>query len=256
MANLMDFINDFKHVLKVNDRVTLFFVFYISINFIISLLAPSTVILMVIETLMAGFGSSFYPYYISYKSEIITRFSKDLSLLTSYIVTLIPVSIYILICYHLKSEHQVKAAMILGTFFAFVMISMLIGAVANILNSPPLNPSALLLFTIAFVFAMAALLHPREFNCLYTGIIYYLGVPVAFILLNIYAMVNLNNVSWGTRELANTTRGGDYAHVVNSSSDSVDAAVSRRKKILKFLIGENTSAERKRKYSLKKYFLL
>lgn len=56
MANLIDFLNDFKHILKVNDRITVFFVFYISLNFIASLLGPSTVLLMIIDTFMSGFG--------------------------------------------------------------------------------------------------------------------------------------------------------------------------------------------------------
>lgn len=56
MANLIDFLKDYKHILRVNQRVTLLFVFYILINFIASLLGPSTVILMLADTLYASFG--------------------------------------------------------------------------------------------------------------------------------------------------------------------------------------------------------
>lgn len=59
MANLIDFLNDFKHILKVNDRITRFFVIYVFISFIASLLAPSTVLLMIIDTFIGGFGNNF-----------------------------------------------------------------------------------------------------------------------------------------------------------------------------------------------------
>ena len=136
----------------------------------------------------------------------------------------------------MKSETQIKVAVVLGTLFAFVMISMILGTVARILNSPLINPSGVLLYTITIVFFVAALLHPREFNCLYAGLLYYVAVPVAFVLLNIYAIVNLNNVSWGTRE---TRKDSD------ASIGIEEIKMSRRKKILEFLKGNSTSRERK-----------
>lgn len=141
------------------------------------------------------------------------------------------------LCYHLKSESQIKVAVVLGTLFAFVMISMLLGTIARILNSPLVNPSGVLLYTIVFVFLIAGLLHPREFNCLYSGLIYYIAVPVAFVLLNVYAIINLNNVSWGTRE----TKSSEVA--------SIDVSVesTRRKRFIEFLKGNSTSIQRKSK---------
>lgn len=56
MANLIDFLKDNKHILKVNTRVTILYVLYIFINFIASLLGPSTVLLMISDTLYASFG--------------------------------------------------------------------------------------------------------------------------------------------------------------------------------------------------------
>lgn len=58
MANLIDFLSDFKHILKVNDRITYIFVLYIFINLVASLIAPSIVILMITDTLTFGFGIS------------------------------------------------------------------------------------------------------------------------------------------------------------------------------------------------------
>lgn len=112
------------------------------------------------------------------------------------------------------------------------MISMILGTISRILNSPYINPSGLLLYSIVLIFLIAGLLHPREFNCLYAGLLYYISVPVAFVLLNIYAIVNLNNISWGTRE---------------TKSYMSNQRLSRRKKILDFFFGD--SSENKGIYS-------
>lgn len=81
------------------------------------------------------------------------------------------------------------------------MIGILIGSLARMLNSPIISPSSLILLILVVVFVIAAIVHPREFKCLIPGVLYFITLPSAFILLNIYAVINLNNVSWGTREI-------------------------------------------------------
>jgi chitin synthase len=80
------------------------------------------------------------------------------------------------------------------------MIFIIVGSASRILNSSIISPSSLILFSLVVVFLIAAICHPREFKCLFPGILYFIALPSAFILLNIYAVINLNNVSWGTRE--------------------------------------------------------
>ena len=41
-----------------------------------------------------------------------------------------------------------------------------------------------------------------EFYCLKYGIIYYVTIPAMYLLLVIFSIFNLNDVSWGTREVA------------------------------------------------------
>lgn len=159
-----------------------------------------------------------------------------MSLWGAYLITILPVIVYVILCYNLKSETQIKIAVILGTLFAFVMITMILGTVARILNSPIINPSGVLLYTIVIVFVVAALLHPREFNCLYAGLLYYLGVPVAFVLLNIYAIINLNNVSWGTRE-TKASQNPDHLCEVAASTPT------KRKRLVDLLLGEKAQSQ-------------
>lgn len=80
------------------------------------------------------------------------------------------------------------------------MVFVVVGAVSRILNSSVVSPSSLILYSLVFIFLVAAIIHPSEFTCLFPSILYFLSLPSAFIFLNIYAIINLNNVSWGTRE--------------------------------------------------------
>ncbi|CAF0773385.1 unnamed protein product [Brachionus calyciflorus] len=161
MANLIDFLQDYKHILKVNQRVTYLYVLYILVNFFASILGPATITLMVADTLYASFGFGLW---------------------SAYIFAVLPTIIFIIACFHLKNDTQIKVAAILSTVFVYLMIGIMVGALARTLNSPILSPSSMVLGALFFTFILAALIHPKEFQCLF---------PV----------INLNNVSWGTREI-------------------------------------------------------
>ena len=45
-------------------------------------------------------------------------------------------------------------------------------------------------------------LYISEFGCLPYGLIYYVTIPSMYLLLVIFSIYNLNDVSWGTREVA------------------------------------------------------
>jgi chitin synthase len=65
-----------------------------------------------------------------------------------------------------------------------------------------LAPTTLALVFLTFSFILAAVVHPQEFWCLPYGIIYYVTIPSMYLLLVIYSFFNMNDVSWGTREVA------------------------------------------------------
>lgn len=80
------------------------------------------------------------------------------------------------------------------------MMAVLIGIILQIDNDGILAPSSLFLFCVAGEMIVTALFHPKELNCLKFGIVYYITVPSMYMLLIIYSVFNMNNVSWGTRE--------------------------------------------------------
>lgn len=76
----------------------------------------------------------------------------------------------------------------------------LVGIVVQISEDGLLAPSTLLFFIITGQIIIAGLLHPREVSCLICIVIYYLTVPSMYMLLIIFALFNLHNISWGTRD--------------------------------------------------------
>jgi chitin synthase len=82
------------------------------------------------------------------------------------------------------------------------MMAVLVGIMLQIIEDGPLAPASLFFFIVAVGFVIAALLHPQEFWCLPAAVVYYVTVPSMYFLLIVYAIFNLNVVSWGTREEA------------------------------------------------------
>jgi chitin synthase len=93
------------------------------------------------------------------------------------------------------------AAKIISAIYALVMMAVLVSIMLQIAGESPLAPRSLILFLLVGVMVIAALLHPQECLCLPAGVVYYVAVPSTFLLLIVYAIFNINVVSWGTREV-------------------------------------------------------
>lgn len=96
---------------------------------------------------------------------------------------------------------QLFVANIITCVYAMVMMLVLIGIVLQIVEDGWTAPSSI--FTVATfgIFFVTAALHPQEIICLLYITIYYITIPSMYMLLIIYSLCNLNNVSWGTREV-------------------------------------------------------
>ncbi|VVD01783.1 unnamed protein product [Leptidea sinapis] len=65
-----------------------------------------------------------------------------------------------------------------------------------------LAPTSIFFVATFGMFFATGILHPQEIKCLLYIAIYYITIPSMYMLLIIYSLCNLNNVSWGTREVA------------------------------------------------------
>lgn len=121
---------------------------------------------------------------------------------TAFLWNLIPIVVYILICLFLKANVQLMVALIISSVYGLVMMAVLVGILIQIEEDGPLAPSTLFLFIVAGEIIIAGLAHPQEWYCLPSGAIYYVTIPSMYLLLIIYSVCNLNNISWGTRDVA------------------------------------------------------
>jgi hypothetical protein len=156
---------------------------YVIYEFIIlmgSIIGPSTILLLLVDTYQFIFGADLY---------------------TSYFFALAPTIIFIIFCSFAKSETQILVATIFSSIFGIIMIAVLVTTFTRVTSSTLINPSTAILLLLFLVYITAAMLHPREFKCIVPGFLYFLLLPSTFVFLQIYALFNLNNVSWGTREI-------------------------------------------------------
>ena len=99
-----------------------------------------------------------------------------------------------------NSTLQLTFAWIITVMYIMLMLMVLIGLVLQMEEDGWRSPSALFFFLVAGCFILGGLLHLKEIYCLPKGLVYIFFVPSMYMLLMIYSVFNLNDVTWGTRE--------------------------------------------------------
>lgn len=96
---------------------------------------------------------------------------------------------------------QIIVAQIMSASYALLMMAVLVGTAIQVSEDGVGSPSAIFLISLSSSFFVAALMHPQEFMCIVPGLLYFLSVPSMYLLLILYSLINLNVVTWGTREV-------------------------------------------------------
>jgi chitin synthase len=81
------------------------------------------------------------------------------------------------------------------------MMAVIVGTALQLGEDGIGSPSAIFLIALSGSFFIAACLHPQEFWCVVPGLLYLMMIPSMYLLLILYSIINLNVVSWGTREV-------------------------------------------------------
>jgi len=181
IANLFDLLMDYKATVKINDNISLPYIWYQSMLMMGTVIGPGTIFLMLVGAFVAAFKIGNWP---------------------SFQYNLIPIVAYVFTCMCLKSKWQLLLSQLLSTFYALIMMAVLVGTALQLGEDGMGSPSAIFLIAMVGSFFIAACLHPQEFWCVVPGLIYLLCIPSMYLLLIIYSITNLNVVSWGTREVA------------------------------------------------------
>lgn len=181
LANMMDLLSDYHRTVQVNDNISYLYMIYQAVVMGASLLAPATVILMVAGAIHVVIGGGLYWLWLS--------------------ASIGAAVFYMLVCWKCKSDNQIAIAGYMSTAYAILMLAVTVGIVVQTSQDTWTSPNAMFIMILMGIFVLAGLLHPEEFLCLIPGILYFLCIPSGFLLLFIYSMLNMNIVSWGTREI-------------------------------------------------------
>ncbi|XP_034174891.2 hyaluronan synthase-like protein kkv isoform X1 [Osmia lignaria lignaria] len=180
IANIMDLLMDAKRTIKINDNISLPYISYQILLMGGTILGPGTIFLMLVGAFVAAFKIDNW---------------------TSFYYNIIPILLFMLVCFTCKANIQLLLAQILSTGYAMIMMAVIVGTALQLGEDGIGSPSAIFLISLSSSFFIAACLHPQEFWCIVPGIIYLLSIPSMYLLLILYSIINLNVVSWGTREV-------------------------------------------------------
>lgn len=182
IANIFDLLLSWRNVCKSNRNISWPYMLYQLILMIGTIIGPGMILLMLTGALVTStFGA----------------FSNAQSLG----INLIPIALLSLTCMWFDSNHQIKMAMILSSVYALEMMTVIVGTALQLSYDGGSSPSAIFLSFLIGSVILAAVLHPNESLNVFHGLAYLLFIPSMYMLLMIYSVLNVNVVSWGTREV-------------------------------------------------------
>ena len=118
----------------------------------------------------------------------------------SLVYNAIPLVLFGLACYFTEEKFQLAVAKILTIGYTVLMLAVYIGLAIQINAEGWLGPTAISFFSFFLPQIFAGLVHVQESYCLLYMPIYICTIPSMYILLVVFSLFNLWNVSWGTRE--------------------------------------------------------
>ncbi|XP_075325448.1 chitin synthase 1 [Odontesthes bonariensis] len=180
LANTLDLLHSGAETVKKNSSISRIYIFYQMFTVGSSILGPASVTLMI--------AGAF-------------QFIFKIAGTTSILIACVPPVFYILICFITKANTQITIAAIMSVLYAFLMTASFFSIIGDmVLQGTFLTPTGLFLISMTIMYLVTAILHPQEFGMIIYGLMYFICIPSGYLLLTIYSLVNMNNVSWGTRE--------------------------------------------------------
>ncbi|XP_072321978.1 chitin synthase 1 [Eucyclogobius newberryi] len=180
LANTLDLLHSGSETVKRNMSISRLYIFYQMFTVGSSILGPASVTLMI-----AG------------AFQFVFQITGTLSI----VIASIPPVFYIIICFITKANTQITIAGIMSVLYAFLMTASLFSIIGDmVMQGTFLTPTGVFLVSMTILYLVTAILHPEEFTLIIYGLMYFICIPSGYLLLTIYSLVNMNNVSWGTRE--------------------------------------------------------
>jgi chitin synthase len=180
MANILDLLEDWKSTTTNNQDISFLYIGYQIFMFCSGIITPGTIFLLVLGAIKAAV--------------------PDLPLWVSMIINLLPLIIFVFLCFKASSNTQLAYAGIWSIIYTMIMTLVFVGIIRQAATYGFCSVSTIFLVTVITIFIITAILHPLEFTCLLHGLLYFMLIPSMSMMLMIYSLANLHVVSWGTRE--------------------------------------------------------
>lgn len=180
MANILDLLEDWKSTTTNNQDISFLYIGYQIFMFCSGIITPGTIFLLVLGAIKAAV--------------------PDLPLWVSMLINLLPLIIFVFLCFKASSNTQLAYAGIWSIIYTMIMTLVFVGIIRQAATYGFCSVSTIFLVTVITIFIITAILHPLEFTCLLHGLLYFMLIPSMSMMLMIYSLANLHVVSWGTRE--------------------------------------------------------
>ena len=151
--------------------------------------------------------------------ETVMQLSPKLSLFSNLLLFIL----FSIVCLFVKRTKPVMVlAMILSSIYALLMMAVLIGVLIDLIDKGAFSFNSMFFIIMLSCFILAAILHPQEWSCILPFFLYLLLIPSMYCLLPIYALTNMNNINWGTREDKPKNEGQSEKKIDSNSERSRD----------------------------------
>ncbi|MBN3317842.1 CHS8 synthase, partial [Atractosteus spatula] len=188
LANTIDLLGTGSLTAQKNRSISRLYIVYQVFTMISTILGPATVCLMIA-------GSFSFVFNIDPNGALV--------------LAIVPPVIYLMLCFRLKSDTQISIAAFLSVIYAFLMTATVLSIIGEMVKQQTfVTPSGLFFISLVILNLVTAALHPQEFPLLVHGLLYFISIPSGYLLLTIYSIVNMDNVSWGTRETGSQAKAG------------------------------------------------
>ncbi|CAF1384014.1 unnamed protein product, partial [Didymodactylos carnosus] len=177
LINHFDFVKNGQNITKHNKNLSIWYIIMQGIIFISNVTGPAFIII-------------YMPSALTF---------SGISLSTAYVIIIIPTALHLAICLTCTKDVQIRATAICSLIVALLFTMGLATSIFAILYESSNYANYFIVFITAVTF-LAGLLHPLEAGNLFYLILYIVGTPVMFLLFYNYAICNINDVGWGTRE--------------------------------------------------------
>ena len=200
LLNIIDLLGDWRSVTQKNEDVSKIYILY---QVFFPAQHPSQYLHFKMGIMVGTFIGPGAIYMVLAGSLQIV-FGMDI--IMSLFINAIPIFGFSLACYYADAKFQLALAKLLSLFYIVMMLAVYVGVIVEIVNRGFLSAAAISAYSFFLPLLVAGLLHPEEAYCMlpqYFGT-YLITIPSMYVLLVIYSLFNLNDISWGTRESAKT----------------------------------------------------